>query len=104
MEEAKRVLKPGGKIVFSFLDFSIAGHWKMFENAINDIGVNARPLSMFMSKDAIRVWAQHLGLEVVKIEDATNKYVPLSKSVTTEAGQVIQSPASIGQSVCVLQK
>ena len=31
LQEAKRVLKPGGRIIFSFLDFSIPSHWAVFK-------------------------------------------------------------------------
>ena len=31
LEEAARILKPGGKVVFSFLEFAEATHWNIFE-------------------------------------------------------------------------
>ena len=32
LREAKRVLKPGGKIALSFLDFQLESHWKIFRS------------------------------------------------------------------------
>ena len=40
--EAKRVLKPGGKIVLSFLEFANALHWGVFEQALRDASVRRR--------------------------------------------------------------
>jgi ubiquinone/menaquinone biosynthesis C-methylase UbiE len=37
LREAQRVLRPGGKIVFSFLDFAIPCHWDVFEMNIADV-------------------------------------------------------------------
>ena len=104
LREAKRVLKPRGKIVFSYLDFTVPDHWNIFEFNIRDLGVNSHPLNMFVSKDAIRIWAEHLGLEVRAIEDGDKPFVPLSEPIVFESGSVVEKVGTIGQSVCVLQK
>jgi ubiquinone/menaquinone biosynthesis C-methylase UbiE len=104
LREAKRVLKPGGKIVFSFLDFTIPGHWEVFESNIADLDVNSHPLNMFISKDAIKIWAEHLGLQVQAIEDGNKPYVPLSKPIIFENGSALEKLAAFGQSVCELHK
>lgn len=104
LQEAKRVLKPGGLVVFSFLDFTVPGHWYIFEFNVNDLGVNSHPLNMFIAKDAIRVWAEHLGLQVQAIEDGDNPFVPLPSPVVFESGSVVEKMGIFGQSVCVLRK
>jgi SAM-dependent methyltransferase len=104
LREAKRVLKPGSKIVFSFLDFTAACHWQVFESNINDLGVNSHALNMFISKDSIPVWAEHLGLRVEAVKDADDLFVPLSKPIVFENGNVVENAGTIGQSVCVLRK
>ena len=104
LQDAKRVLKKGGKIVFSFLDFTISDHWRILESNVRDLTIKAHPLNMFISKDAIGVWAQHLGLSVSAIHDGDKPYVPLSRPVVFEDGSVAEKLGSIGQSVCVLEK
>jgi ubiquinone/menaquinone biosynthesis C-methylase UbiE len=104
LQEAKRVLKPGGKIVFSFLDFTIPGHWDVFESNIHDLSNDSVPLNMFISKDAIQIWAEHLELQVQTIQDGDKSYVPLSKPVVFENGSTVQKLGTMGQSVCVFQK
>ena len=104
LREATRVLKPGGTIVFSYLDFTASRHWRTFENNIRDIGVNAFHLNMFIGKDAIQVWAEHLGLQVQAIQKCEEPFLPLSKPVYFEDGTVMEGLGSMRQSVCVLHK
>lgn len=104
LQEAKRVLKPGGKVIFSFLDFTVGYHWPVFEYTMKDVGVNARPLNVFMSKDAVRVWAEHLGLGVEVIFDGDVPFVPLPQPIIFEDGSKVEGMGTIGQSVCALLK
>jgi len=102
LREAKRVLKPGGKIVFSFLDFRVASHWGSFEANLRDIGVGAQPMNVFMSPDMLREWAKRLELEIEEIHDGDETYVPLAAPITFESSKAATDRASIGQSVCVM--
>jgi 2-polyprenyl-3-methyl-5-hydroxy-6-metoxy-1,4-benzoquinol methylase len=68
LEDSKRVLRPRGKIIFSFLEFSEPGHWWAFEAEMNlrrtgGIG----HLNCFIERSAITVWAQRLGFDVETI-------------------------------------
>jgi SAM-dependent methyltransferase len=103
LREAKRVLKPAGKIVFSFLEFAIPSHWAVFEFNINDINGD-HPLNMFMSRDAITAWAGHLDLEIETILDGDQPNIPLPHPVTMDDGTVVRDNGVLGQSVCVLVK
>lgn len=102
LREAKRVLKPGGKIVLSFLDFRVDGHWSIFESNLEDVGIGAKPMNVFMSADMVCTWARHLDLEVEEIRDGDDEYLPLSAPITLESGTVLKDRASLGQSICVL--
>lgn len=102
LEEAVRVLKPEGKIIFSFLDFEIPGHWPCFDAAIKNLGESTYPMTMFIGRDAIRAWAAHLNLKIEAIEDAHSVHVILSQPITFDDGTVLSGGVSLGQSICVL--
>lgn len=104
LSEAKRVLKPGGKIIFSFLDFTVPLHWDLFESAKLDVRAGRQPLTVFISKDAINVWANHLGLKVELIHDGDQGNIPLPEPVVFDGGAVMKDLGTVGQSLCVMSK
>jgi ubiquinone/menaquinone biosynthesis C-methylase UbiE len=101
--DARRVLKPGGSIVFSFLEFAIPSHWAVFAGNVADVG-GSQHLNMFMDRDAIRAWAAHLDLEIVSLHDGDKPHIPIPHPLTLEDGRTISNMGSLGQSVAVLRK
>lgn len=91
LQEAVRVLKPGGAIVFSFLDFREPSHWQVFLSTLKDEKTRKiKPqLNVFLSRDAIDTWADHLGVRIEGVYSASESIVP-------------EGP--LGQSVCILRK
>jgi SAM-dependent methyltransferase len=103
LKEAARVLKPDGRIVFSFLEFHIPSHWAVFAEVLAD----ERPdkvLNQFMSRDAILAWAPHCGLQVLELIDGDKPHIPLATPVTWEDGRVMTGLGNLGQSVCVMAR
>ena len=104
LRDARRVLKPDGRIVFSFLDYKVPSHWAIFEDTMTDVEVNAQHLNVFMSKDGIATWAERLDMVVEAVHDGDQPYVPLSTPIFFKDGNIVEHLGTVGQSVCVLRK
>jgi 2-polyprenyl-3-methyl-5-hydroxy-6-metoxy-1,4-benzoquinol methylase len=102
LKEARRVLKPGGKVVLSFLDYRVADHWGVFESNLRDIGDGSKILNVFIAPDMLREWAKRLDFDVEVIKDGDEPYIPLSEPVRFESGTTWTDRAAFGQSLCVL--
>jgi SAM-dependent methyltransferase len=90
LEEAKRVLKPGGRIVFSFLEFREPGHLPVFKATLDGAKRQVvAPMNVFIERGAIEVWARELGLRLVEFRDGGDHVVP---------------EGNLGQALCVLEK
>lgn len=100
LEEAKRVLKPNGKIVFSFLDFQNPNNWGIFEHNQKNIGTG-EPLNQFIGVDAIKIWADQLNLQVLEINRGGK--IKISKDIDFD-GTNSKETHLLGQSICVLSK
>lgn len=103
LREAKRVLKHGGKIVFSFLEYDVPVHWQIFQKGI-DQSKGIHPLNQFLSRDIIEAWASRLGLRIETLRRGDDAFIPLTRPVKFDSGQVANGNASFGQSVCVVVK
>jgi ubiquinone/menaquinone biosynthesis C-methylase UbiE len=104
LQEAKRVLKPSGKIIFSFLEFKIPDQWVVFETTFQK-AYKSHPLVMFVSRDAIQAWADHAGLEIASFIDGNIPHIPIPHPLKFENGSTVEKIAKlgpIGQSVCIL--
>jgi SAM-dependent methyltransferase len=101
--ESARVLKPGGRLVFSFLEFRVAMHWGAFIATV-DHSAPGHHLNQFIDRDAIAAWAAHSGLEVVEIFGGDTFHIPIPEEILWENGARMGTLGNIGQSVAVLKK
>ena len=100
LKEARRVLKPEGKIVFSYLDFQNPNNWPVFMHNVKSIGKD-EPLNQFISVDAIKIWADRLELQIMSINRGGR--IKLSDEISLD-GTSLKGTHLLGQSVCVLSK
>jgi ubiquinone/menaquinone biosynthesis C-methylase UbiE len=72
LQDFHRVLKPGGKFIFSFLEFAEQAHWPAF---MQEVGRQQNPASIghlntFIERSVIPIWAARLGYSVETIVGA----------------------------------
>jgi len=103
LADAMRVTRPGGRIVFSFLDFECDSHWPVFESTLLDRDPR-RVINKFISKAAIRRWANVLGLKEEKIFDGPTPWINLTEPFSYLDGRRAEGVVEFGQSIAVLRK
>lgn len=102
LSDAKRVLIPGGRIVFSFLDFECESHWTIFEATLRNRSPN-RVINKFLSKGAIGRWARELGLVEEAMFEGYQQWIHLREPFTYIDGRKAEGTVEFGQSVAVLK-
>jgi ubiquinone/menaquinone biosynthesis C-methylase UbiE len=104
LEDARRVLRPGGRIVFSFLDFQSPPCHGVFTELVRKVRAGEMPphLDVFIGRDDLKVWAELLDMTVIEISPG-DVARPASESVRATLGRDPPNVA-FGQSVAVFQK
>jgi SAM-dependent methyltransferase len=100
--DCARVLKTGGSLIFSFLEFRVPSHWLVMEASLDRLG-HAEVPNQFMGVDAVEAWAHHLNLEVVEVFRGDEPFIPLLRPISLH-GQQFLDFGTFGQSVAVLRK
>lgn len=91
LEDAHRALRPGGRVVLSFLEFAIPDHWAVFDKTIQaQRGSTVPHLNQFIERNQIIVWSQRLGYAGVSFIDGNTAPWP--------------SGEPLGQSIAILTK
>lgn len=103
LADAARLLKPGGRIIFSYLDFSVVSHWAIFDVTLRDTNPDA-VLNKFINKDAINVWARHLNLQVDALHDGPHDWIQLLEDIQYSDGRTCSGLTHFGQSVGILSR
>lgn len=103
LKEAMRVIRPGGKILVSFLEFRIRSHWEIFRQSLAHRQAGD-PMNIFMDRDGPHAWANDLGLEVVRIVDGDQPEIPLEEEIVWASGKKASGSTYLGQSLAILTK
>lgn len=104
LEEAHRVLKPGGKAVFSFLEHASAASKPVFEANLKWVRERhlAGHLNTFLHRADLRFWAERLGFDVAAIHLGEARFIEVDADSASPS--VAEGLYALGQSVCVLRK
>jgi len=99
LRDTKRVLRSGGTVVFSFLDFSQEYHWAVFRNTVAAVEAgDLYHINQFMSRDLVTAWAKMLEFDVVDIHNGGDQHIVFTEPDGTKR------LAPMGQSVAVWRK
>jgi ubiquinone/menaquinone biosynthesis C-methylase UbiE len=91
LEELHRVVRPGGSVVFSFLEFAEESHWPQFAATVEVQRKATLPhLNQYIERTQIVLWAQKIGYQGVRFVN----------SLDAPWG----APGALGQSVAILQR
>lgn len=101
--EAARVLKPGGYLVISFLEFRVPTHWDVFAASVENSTPGQHP-NQFIDRDGIHAWALHSGFEVESIRSGDTFHIPVPEEIVFENGDRQGTLGTFGQSVAVLRR
>lgn len=64
LKDIHRVLRPSGKLVFSFIEFAEPSHWPIFEGTVDsDLNRPWDHLNQFTERNVIDLWCAKLGYE-----------------------------------------
>lgn len=104
LQEAHRALKPGGRVVFSFLEYETPMGMAVFEANLNwaRTRVLASQINIFLHRQTIRHWAGRLGFSVESFSDGAAGAVTVGADQATQ--NVTAGDYAFGQSICVLRK
>lgn len=104
LADAKRVLKPGGCIVFSFLDMQTTHGRQTFIDMVRSIhrGGKLPHLNTFTGRADIYVWAELLGMKVVDVRSGDEPCTSPEILAPQLSAPVRNAPTH--QSVAVLRK
>lgn len=104
LEEAARILNPGGKIVVSFLEYAVDHNWGVFMSNVDWVKQRSYlgHINIFMHRDDFLAWAPRLGLQVLQFHSGDDPFIVIDKAAATP--DVRANRYAFGQSVCVLTK
>ncbi len=103
LKEAHRVLRAGGVVLLTFLEFAIPCHWTQFESAIGGFGGVNEPI-VFLDRDAITEFSEHIGFAVLGLVDGDKPTFPIDEDIACGDGRVLRGRGYLGQSLGILQK
>jgi SAM-dependent methyltransferase len=101
--EARRVVRPGGRVVVSFLELALDEHWPIFQASTDTIAV-ARHHNQFVHRDDLATLGRRAGLAPIRVQGGYDHVVEIEGTHRRDDGEVVTSPARLGQSWMVFER
>ncbi|MDB6168831.1 MAG: methyltransferase domain protein [Verrucomicrobia bacterium] len=103
LKEAGRLLKPGGLVIFTYLEFAVHSHWDAFAKAVNNFGTDAEPV-VFLDRAGLTQFANRLDFEVLALVEGDKPTFPIEEELTLGPCVVMKDRGLLGQSIGILRK
>jgi SAM-dependent methyltransferase len=103
LKDAVRILKPGGLVIFSFLEFAVPSHWDAFAKAVNNFGKETEPV-VFLDRAGITQFANHLDFEVLALVDGDKPTFPIEEELSLGPTVIMKGRGLLGQSLAIMRK
>jgi SAM-dependent methyltransferase len=103
LRESTRVLRPGGRVVLSFLELAEPDHWTVFgpmAESLQTRGIH----NQFVHREDLTRMAGAAGLRVQRIIGGSEAVVPIDGTYVMDDGRVLKPPSPFIQSLAVLRK
>ena len=98
LQEAHRLLEPGGRVLASFLEFAEPAHWAVFEATLGSV-YDRRHHNQFIHRDDLAVWCDHLGFVVERFIGGEDLAIPVLEGLEPTG-----KSTTFGQSLAVLKR
>ena len=102
MQECARTIKPGGKILISYMDIKYEHHQKTFLDLTKSYFRRSDPL-VFLDETFLNFFAQQLGLEVLEYVCPNTVQCEAESGTQLLDGRLIEGPLTLGQTLCIMR-
>jgi SAM-dependent methyltransferase len=103
LKEAARLLKPGGLVIFTYLEFAVHSHWDAFAKAVDNFGKNTEPV-VFLDRDGITKFANRLDFELLALVAGDIPTFPIDEELSLGPCVIMKGRGLLGQSIAILRK